>query len=386
MSLDQKIVVRPRPREVGVQVSARLRSLFDGLAGRRWVAVPVLAAVMGAPGAVGAPPDSVLFSHLGRAIVHGHLGVAYANSSDQSGPFQLLVAAILPTGLFGSRLGAPLAVAVLAILLAVAAMWGVRAVRHLSSLAASPVHELAGGLVAATFVASGEVFAGHLAEVAVPVMWVAAAIAASRGWASAAGALLGLSAGWEPWGVLGAGIVLLLPGPRAAIKALAVAILGGAACYLPFVLTGHFALPHHRWPVQSSSLVHLLWPGATTFGWLPRLIQGGLSIGVGAVLAARMRRSPSAIWVVPMAVVLVRLIFDPTQLDYYWVSAQILVIVAIGLIEVGRRGSLALVIALCWLTSFAHGSGKTAVTLVALCCTLAFAAGAPGYQPRVAKR
>jgi len=54
-----------------------------------------------------------------------------------------------------------------------------------------------------------------------------------------------------------------------------------ALLYLPFVVTGHFAMGGYRWQIASQTLLgHVFAPG-TSFGWPLRLAQGAVAVAIG---------------------------------------------------------------------------------------------------------
>jgi hypothetical protein len=345
----------------------------------------MIAAAMAAYRGSTGPADLLAFGNLGRAVLAGHLQAAYASDFDQSGPLQLLAAAAVPASAIHSHVLLAIQ-AVWAAAVAVGSMWLVRGIRRAHLGSQSPLHELVAGLVVAVWVIGGYALIGHLAEVAIPVAWVLAAVAAGRGRWAIAGALIGAAAAVEPWGLLGVPIALLADRFRDAAKATATAALVGAACYLPFVLAGPFRMLHHQWPVTDASLIHVLWPHATEFGWAPRLLQAVVCLTVGSALAVSLRKRPAAIWLVPSAILLARLVFDPVQFSYYWVAPQLTLAAGIALADPRRRTSIALLIGTLWLVSSDLDQWQTVGAIGALALILAQARNERRYQPRVASR
>jgi hypothetical protein len=359
------IATRERPRLLA-DVASQLTAVAVRVARWRWIVVPTLALAIAPIRITNPPADMVSFGQLGRAIVSGHIGSAYATDANQGGPFQLLAAAPYPEHLLLSVGFLRVLFAVWGIALGVAAMWLVAGVRRYEGLPPSAFHELGAGLATAIWLVGGDLFAGHLAELAIPVAWVVAGIAGRRDRPVVAGLLLGASAGFEPWGLLGIPIVLLVPRVRRIALSALVCVLAAGACYLPFVVTGHFALFEHQWPIVPGTLVHLIWPHAATFGWLPRVAQAALSVAFGAVVGLAARRSPYAVWLVPLVIVLVRLTFDPTDFAYYWVAAQVVLLAGVATIDTHKRLALALYVAAAWCVSTSWGPWRLADTLTAL--------------------
>jgi hypothetical protein len=397
--------VKPIPRDVeGMQVTVaksavptggrlpvwtgtrdRLVRLADSLARGRWLALPLLAAAMAMLRVTDPPADLMTFGELGRAALSGHLGVPYATDYNQGGPLQLLAAAPVPEHVLRSMFLLRITVAVWGAMVAIAAMWLTRGIRRFLGLPSSALLELASGAVAALWLAGGDLFSGHLAELMIPASWVAGATAARRGNLIVAGALLGTSAAWEPWGLLGVPIVLLAPRLRDVIVTFVTGLAAAALLYLPFVLAGPFALLEHRWPIDNATLDHSLWPHATTFGWGLRLLQAAACTAIGGAVALRVRRHVCAIWLVPLVIILVRLTFDPTDFQYYWVAAQVALVAGIAVINPRRRLASLLFVAIAWCVSTSWGAWRTVDTIAALVLAVVLAeverrAGEPGDE------
>jgi hypothetical protein len=326
----------------------------------RWLVVPVVGlAFYASRGAL--PGDLPQFSRYGRQILTGNLTGSYSKPYDQSGPLQLLAAATAPPWMLRNAFRLTVLTAVWSVFVSFGSMWFVRLVRGGAGLARSGGLELAAGLLTAAWLIGGQALGGHLAELTIPASWVLAGLAIRRGHWALAGALLGTSVAWEPWGVLGMPVALLALNFRDAARATATALGIATACYLPFIVAGPFRMLEFQWGIGPSTLVHTLWPHATSFGWLPRLVQGSLCIGVGSAIAVSLRRqrTANAAWLVPVAILLVRFVFDPMQTSYYWVGAQVALLAGIALIDVRKRLSAVLVVTCLLVTSAAFGGWKT---------------------------
>src|SRR5205823_12110838 len=170
---------------------------------RAWVPVLAAAAGMASLDRGTDPGDLVYFVHRGEQLLSGGWANTFADPLLQSGPLQLVV--------FGAvrnltALAFVIELGVAALLLVVLGRLGVGdRVRLLVGLVA-----VASGLTHIAFVD------GHPAEAIVPLLWVLAALWAREDRVLAAGALLGLSAGLELWGVLGVPVLLLAPRLRRA--------------------------------------------------------------------------------------------------------------------------------------------------------------------------
>jgi hypothetical protein len=357
----------------------------DAVARWRIVLLALSGTVLGWSGLGYHVADYTLFAREGLRLLGGHLDV-YAHADVQAGPLELL--AFAPFGALDAvrpGLGAgTLAVGGTA----AAALGALAAVRWARrgdpELSASPRVELAVGALALGWGAcQALVQTGHPAQVAAPLLWFAAARAARSHRPVAAGALLGLAAGWETWGVIAAGVLLL--GPRGRELPRAVAAIAGtcSATYLPFVLSGHFTMSAFVWPVSPGSLVWALMPDpAAGFGWGWRLAQGGLAVlaGAGVTLATRGRRDAG--WLVPMAAVAVRLVLDPVLYDYYWMPLLVLALLALASTDTVRpaaAGPAAVlpVAVLAWWSALtpAHTWPATLVVTVPLLLMLTFRPG-----------
>lgn len=341
----------------------------------RWLVVPIVAVISYAARDA-LPTDLNIFEPYGRQILSGHLAGPYSVSLDQSGPLQLLAAATAPPSMVLTVFKLAVLCAVWSGFISVGSMWLVRAVRRAAGKVSNSGLELIAGLVTAVWVIGGDALGGHLAEMTIPVSWVLAGLAARRDRWVVAGLLLGTSVAWEPWGVLGLPIALLAPDLRGAARATAVTLGTAVSCYLPFVMAGPFRMLQFQWQIAPDTLVHTLWPHMELFGWLPRLMQGGLCIAIGTAVAMSLRRQrgANAVWLVPVAILLMRFIFDPKQFDYYWVAAQVALVVGLGLTDVRRRLPAVLVIVCLWITSAVVGGWKTLDSIVVLALVLVLTA------------
>jgi hypothetical protein len=173
---------------------------------------------------------------------------------------------------------------------------------------------------------------GHPAEAIVPLLWVLAGLWARDGRVLSAGALVGLSAGFELWGVLGVAVLLLAPRLTRALVGACVQLAVVAAMLAPFALAGTFRMFDHHWQVTTGTLVGLVVGPGAHFGWPLRLAQASLAIAAGVALALALRRSVHSLWLVPLAVALVRLLLDPVSFGWYWLEVEALVLVGAGLV------------------------------------------------------
>ncbi|MGZ8696037.1 MAG: hypothetical protein ACXWZ8_01330 [Gaiellaceae bacterium] len=263
--------------------------------------------------------DLVYFVHKGQQLLSGGWADTFADPRLQSGPLQL--------AFFGAvqnlaALAFLIELGVAALLLYVLGRMG------LSDRARLAVGLLAvgAGLTHISFVY------GHPAEAIVPLLWVLAGLWAREDRVLVAGALVGLSAGFELWGVLGVAVLLLAPRLTRAVAGACVQAAVVAAMLAPFALAGTFRMFDHEWRATSGTLVSLVVGPGAHFGWPLRLAQASLAIGAGATLAIAWRRSVHSLWLVPLAVALVRLLLDPVSFGWYWLEVEALVLVGAGLV------------------------------------------------------
>jgi hypothetical protein len=296
-----------------------MRDFLRSPLARVWV--PVLAA-----GAVVAyldrgtdPGDLLYFVHRGEQLLSGDWANTFADPTLQSGPLQLVV-----FGTVGNlaALAFLIELSTAALLLYVLGRLrvgdGIRLVVGLIAIVAGLTH--------------GAFVDGHPAEAITPLLWVLAGLWAREDRVFAAGALLGLSAGLELWGVLGAPVLLLAPRLRRAVAGglvEAAVVLGQLA---PFVLAGTFRMFEHEWEVGGGTLLSVFVEPGKQFGWPLRLLQASLALAAGTAVAVLLRRNVHAVWLAPLAVVVVRILLDPLSFGWYWLEAQALVLVGAGLV------------------------------------------------------
>ncbi len=292
------------------------------------------------------------FAAAGEAMARGDLGSVYADPWMQAGPFEILGSlTMLPlpfehhnSFLEDSGFGAMIPVCLVGGALIVAVLGlTLRWARRVGGLPPAPVLVFLTVVLGFALRLPWRTFeGGHLAQVVVPFCWLWAAHAATRGRVATAGLAVGLSAGWEPWGVLAAPVLLLDPGTdlrhwRSVAGAAARLLRGGLALavgavlpYAPFAATGRFTLFDHQWFALRGSLVEL-WLGETApVTWGLRVGQGGLALAAGGAVALALRGRREALWAVPTAVQVVRLLLDPLALDYYWFPLLVLALVAVA--------------------------------------------------------
>ncbi|MGB8003317.1 MAG: hypothetical protein WCF27_03555, partial [Gaiellaceae bacterium] len=167
-----------------------MRDLLRSPLARVWVPVLGLAAGRAYLDRGTDPGDLIYFVHRGEQLLSANWANTFSDPMLQSGPLQLVV--------FGAvrnltALAFVIELAVAALLLYVLGRVHV----------GDRVRLIVGVLAVAAGLTQGAFIDGHPAEALVPLLWVLAGLWARDDRVLAAGALIGLSAGFELWGVLG---------------------------------------------------------------------------------------------------------------------------------------------------------------------------------------
>jgi hypothetical protein len=326
------------------------------------------------------PADLVPFAAAGAHILSGQFGHVYNVAGIQAGPLQLLASRLL-VALSHHNQPAPVLLALgNAVIVALVMVATGRAGRRTDPATATR-RELAVGALTVLWLAPNGLWTGHPAELAIPLLWIAAVGWVRRDRVAPAALALGVAAGIAPWAVLAFPSVLAARRVRAGLGAAAGASALTLGWYLPFVLSGHFRLFSFRWAVARGSLVHLLDPHLSTADWAVRLGQA-VVVGAGcAYVAWRARGHPAVAALAPLTAALMRVGTDPVQLGYYWVPAGVCAIAAVALAPTGlvRRDPIVAIL-LAYLVWAAYASGLTLVGCaagVALVAVMARPGGGP---------
>lgn len=289
--------------------------------------------------------DIEYFLRASDVLLSGRWLTAFADPGLQAGPWQVggigaaakLGRLVGSTGLTGVAVAQSVALAA-AVFLA-----------SLSVVRGPSRHVISAGAVAVLLVNSTihtAFFYGHPAEVAVPCVWVLAGCAALRGRSGLAGVLIGFSAGFETWGVLGAPVLVLDPRVRQLVRGAAACALTLAVTYGPFMLHGPFRMFDYRWDVAPNTLPALL-GDHSTFTWWMRLAQGAAALAAGLIVARLLRRHPwAACWAIPLAIASTKVLTDPVRAPWYLVAPQTLAVIGAAQLltssrpadELARRG------------------------------------------------
>jgi hypothetical protein len=285
-----------------------------------WLAPLGAAALVAAFGARD-PADLPYFVHAARTLLSSGWADTFADPSLQVGPLQLLLVGL------GDRIGG-LGFLDYLIQIGVAALFVFAVGRILEGRPHRVVAQAVAGLLVVALGLTADAYGyGHPAQVAVPLLWMLASVEARKGRTVLGGALVGLSAGLELWGVLGAPLLLLAPGPRRALAGFVTHAVVTGALYLPFVLAGDFRMFEYRWKVEGWTLVRLLLPAGSDFPWTLRLLQGAAALSAGAALALLLRRASTAVWAVPLGIIAVRILLDPTLYSWYWLGLETIALI-----------------------------------------------------------
>jgi hypothetical protein len=178
---------------------------------------------------------------------------------------------------------------------------------------------------------------GHPSELFIALTWLLAARAARRDQLLLAGVLLGASAGFETWGLLGAPILFLLLRFRRTVLAGLVALGATASIYAPFALGGDFHMFRLRWDIAGGLPAQLFGQGSQ-FTWPMRLAEAVLVVSFGSALALTLRRRTiAAVWIVPAATSICRLFLDPVRYGYYWDTSLVLILIGLAPLLVAPR-------------------------------------------------
>jgi uncharacterized membrane protein len=275
------------------------------------------------------PADAGLYAQAGTRMLSGAWRHTYGDPAVQSGPFELaLLATAKRVGMTQTWFAILLDVAGAMALLLVAASFLGRRARALALF----------GLAALALRIIGDMYtAGHPAELFIPLLWLLAARKARTGQILWAGALVGLAAGFEVWGILGLAVLALAPQLRRIVPGVAVAAAMTAAAYLPFVLGGDFQMLSYHWTTSGGLDAQVLGPDRP-FTWAMRLVEGAIALGVGAAVARGTRRLAASIWLAPAAIASCRLVLDPVLYGYYWDTLLILLLIgAVGILVAPRE-------------------------------------------------
>jgi hypothetical protein len=265
--------------------------------------------------------DADSFAQAGAIMLSSNWHHTYHDPWLQAGPLEMIVCLIGRT-LGGSLRGEPIALN----LIGAAALLGVATVvvrRNWKALA------IAAGAALALGIVSDMWEWGHPSELFIALVWLLAARAARRDRLVIAGLLVGLSAGFETWGLLGAPVLFLIPQLRRTIASGSLALLAAAGVYAPFALGGDFEMFDLHWAIVGGVPGYVFGAGQT-FSWPMRLAEALIVVSFGSVLACRVRRFGASTWIVPALTSICRLMLDPVRYGYYWDTSLVLLLMGMA--------------------------------------------------------
>jgi hypothetical protein len=265
--------------------------------------------------------DADSFAQAASIMLSSNWQHTYHDPWLQAGPFEMIVCLIGRT-LGGSLHGEPIALN----MVGAAALLGVATVVVRRSW--KPLAIAAGGALALGIVSDMWEW-GHPSELFIALVWLLAARAARRDQLLLAGLLVGLSAGFETWGLLGAPVLFLLPRLRRTIAAGALALLTTTAVYAPFALGGDFHMFDLHWAIVGG-VPGALFGAGQTFSWPMRLAEALIVVSFGSGLAWRLRRFGPSTWIVPALTSICRLMLDPVRYGYYWDTSLVLLLIGVA--------------------------------------------------------
>jgi hypothetical protein len=268
----------------------------------------------------GLPTDYPLFGPTGADLLRGRWDLVFASPRNAAGPFELVpygIAFLLHVhGPVAWTIFYTVALTILVFLLSLATLAAAGSAnartRFYVTLGLGAVAILLGFLPTA-------MFSGHPADLMIPLLWMfGAALARDRSFL-ACGVVIGVSVGFESWGVLGFVVVFVVLAPRLISTAVA-GVATIAVIYGPFVATGVFRVFGFHWPIFTVSIYAVVFPHLHQFTWALRALQAAVAVLAGWGVALLTRRTRYAVWLVPLAIIAARLVADPLLLNYYWVA------------------------------------------------------------------
>lgn len=310
--------------------ATRRRSSFPLGVTLVWVAVLIGSAVSGWLLNSKTFSDADGFASAAMVMLSSHWQHTYGDPWLQAGPFELLVC-LLGRTLGVTARGGPMALNALgglAVLATGTLVFG----RRWKQLAIVGCGALGLGLIA-------DMYAwGHPSELLIALTWLVAARVARDDRMLLAGCLVGLSAGFETWGLLGAPVLFLLPQLRRTAGAGVLALVAAAALYAPFALGGDFHMFDLHWAIAGGVPAALFGAGHT-FSWAMRLAEALIVVGFGSALALALRRHAASVWIVPALTSICRLLLDPVRYGYYWDTSLVLLLIGLAPFLASPRAS-----------------------------------------------
>lgn len=320
------------------------------------------------------PGEYTLFGPAGLNLVTGHWNLVFVDPKVQAGPLELFPYGIARLFALHTVLG--WFVFYLVMLYAMTFLLSLvifLPVTHPTGRLGRYIPFLVLGVALLGAFLPTDIVRGHPAESMIPLLWIVAACLSRERMFAAAGVIIALSAGFEVWGVLGVPVLFLSARPRI-VRAAVAAIITVAVIYLPFVLTGTFRMFEYHWFVSLGTLYRLVWPHLTTFPWTLRLAQAVLALAAGWGTALATRKGVYGVWLVPMAIISVRFVFDPLLDFYYWMAPATVALCALAATLYLRKWIPALIsaglIASLWIPPTRSVTAAIAMTVLVVLCVV----------------
>ncbi len=272
--------------------------------------------------------DAGGFADAGRVMLSSGWRHTYDDPWVQAGPFELLIC-LACRAVGATARGGSIAMN----LMGAVALLGVA--RHVLGRRWDSLLFVGGGALALGVILDlAEI--GHPSELFIALTWSLAARAARRDRVLLAGVLLGASAGFETWGLLGAPVLFLLLRFRQTVSAGIVALVVAGAIYAPFALGGDFHMFDLHWDI-AGGVPARLFGEHSHFTWPMRLAEAVLVVSFGSALALTLRRRAAATWIVPAATSMCRIFLDPVRYGYYWDTSLVLMLIGFAPLLVAPR-------------------------------------------------
>ncbi len=332
--------------------------------------------------------DATLFSAWGAKLFSADWADALSYELVQTGPLQLLFSGLIGgiADLLGSSLGAVLS-PVAQTLFLVSLVLVARSVMDPEAKRAWPLGEAGLVVVAvATGLAYAAYYWGQQADGAICLLWVLIALYTTRGKPGRAALLLGVSIALKPWGALGLPLLFLQGSIRRFPRSAAIALGTGAAFYVPFFIFGDVRMfSFDEWLVWPDSVWAWVVGTGASFTWSMRLVQAGLILVTGSMIAWRSRGKAAAIWAVPTAILALRIATDPVMWPWYWFPLKTtLLIGAVVMVRRARgRARLLLPLTALFLVAMPEQRWVSGVVLLATLLAMRWSTGASPATPRL---
>ena len=264
--------------------------------------------------------DNSYFLESGRGLLSREWLETFADPGLQAGPLQLLGFGAIDgaAGVVGVE---PLTLLPFVVHLAAAAAVYVTVRRLVGDEGRGALPALAALAAVALGLTHLAYVDGHPGQLFIPLLWILAGADARARRPARAGALVGLSACLETWGMLGVAVLGCAPTLRTAVRGVVVQTAVAVAAFAPFVAAGSFRMLEHEWITANGTLAGALIGVDQPFGWELRLVQGAVAVAVGGGIAWRLRR-PEAVWLVPFAVTAIRVTLDPLNYPWYLLAPE----------------------------------------------------------------